>query len=118
MKHFISGSTIDLSKMDRERKLAEILVEEAPADRNAQELAAEVIVHLEVEEEEEGGNFYLPRFILSYIIFFNGYVSVVQLLILMKKSLLKTCIDFTSFLALSKNYCLLHFLSLFLLSNK
>ena len=34
VKHFSSGSMIDLSRVDWERKLTEILVEEAPTDYN------------------------------------------------------------------------------------
>ena len=44
VKYFSSGNSIDLSRVDRERKLAEILVEEALTDRNAQEVVVGSIV--------------------------------------------------------------------------
>ena len=55
VKHFASGSMVDLSRVDREKKLEEILVNEAPIDRNAQEAHARMTVQIEVEDEKEGG---------------------------------------------------------------
>ena len=61
VKHFASGSMVDLSRVDQERKLADILAEEVPTDHNVQEVATRAIVQLGVEEEEEeGGNPRLP----------------------------------------------------------
>ena len=52
---------VNLSKVDQERKLAKIMVEEALTDHNAQEVAVRITVWLGVEEEkEEGGNPCLP----------------------------------------------------------
>ena len=61
MKYFSNRSTVDLSKVDRERKLADILAKEALTNRNIQEMVVGVTVQLGAEdEEEEGGNPCLP----------------------------------------------------------
>ena len=44
VKHFASGNLINLFRVDRERKVTKILVKEAPTDRDAQEVAANLIV--------------------------------------------------------------------------
>ena len=53
MKHFASKSPINLLRVDRERKLAEILVNKAPTNRDAPEVVAGTIVQIRTEEEEE-----------------------------------------------------------------
>ena len=52
MKHFAIGSPINLSRVDQERKLSEILAKEAPTDRDAPKVAIGVIVQIEAEEEK------------------------------------------------------------------
>ena len=44
MKHFTSGNLIDLSRVDWERKLVEILAEKVPTDHDAQEVVTGSIV--------------------------------------------------------------------------
>ena len=44
VKHFASGSLVDLSRVDREKKLEEILVKEASTDHNTQEAPAGMTV--------------------------------------------------------------------------
>ena len=51
MKHFTGESTVNLSKVDRERKLEDMLAEGASIDRHVQEAPAVTAVWVGVEEE-------------------------------------------------------------------
>ena len=53
VKHFASGTPIDLSNIDQERKLAEILAKEVPTNGDVQEMVTGLIIQL---GEEKGGN--------------------------------------------------------------
>ena len=57
---------VDLSKVDREKKLEEILTEGALTDCNAQETPTGLAVQIAVEEEEEEEGM-KPPFILIYL---------------------------------------------------
>ena len=88
MKHFVSRSMVNLSRVDQEKNLDEILVEKAPTDCNAQKALVGTTVQIGVEEQEEEE--VKPPFILIYLelyllcVFFLN-VSVVWLLVLMKE---------------------------------
>ena len=86
MKHFSNRSLIDLSRVDRKRKLVEILAKEALTNRDTPKVVAGVIVQIRMEEEEEEGEkpsfvilIYLDLyFILSVLYFFFNDVSVTR----------------------------------------
>ena len=78
VKHFASGSTVYLSRVDRERKLAKILAKEAPTDRNVQEVVVGATMQLGTKEEEaEGGK---PPFTLIYLKFCFSYFVYIFLM--------------------------------------
>ena len=68
VKHFARESMINLSKVDWERKLEEMLAEGASTNRHVQEAPAGMTMRVRVKEEEEGWNPHLPRLVLSIII--------------------------------------------------
>ena len=73
VKHFSSGTSIDLSRVDQEMKLDEILVEGAPTNQDTPEAAMGPIIQIngEEDEEEEGGNpRSLPRLVVINSFFF------------------------------------------------
>ena len=58
MKYFAIGNLINLSRVDQERKLDEILVKEVPTNQDAQKVATGSVIQLKMkeDEEEEGAN--------------------------------------------------------------
>ena len=74
VKHFTSETPIDLSRVDRERKLDEIMAERAPTNQDALELVVGLIIQIGMEEDkdEEGGNPY--SLLRSVIIFLFLYM--------------------------------------------
>ena len=73
VKYFVSGNSINLSKVDQERKLDEILAKKAPTNQDALEAVVGLVIQIDAEEdeEEEGGNpCLLSRFIVINSFFF------------------------------------------------
>ena len=68
VKHFVGESMVNLSKVDWERKLEEMLVKRASINRLVQEVpvGTAVRVMLEEEEEEEGETPIYPN--LSWVV--------------------------------------------------
>ena len=88
VKHFSSGASVD-----RERKLDEILMTDAPTSQGVPAMEASHLISFGAKEEEEGGDTPVHYPDLSWLYFdshhfFYHYVSAIQPSKLMKRSLL------------------------------